>query len=566
MSPSVNRGQRLPGDRRRRHHRLHDRRPARRRRGGRDPRAGQLRPRAPANLAAALASGGCTSSRATSATPTSSATSPPARTSSSTRRPSGSPSAPRSRGWRSRCSPTARSTCSRPRSPPGSTRSSRRPPPRCTAWPTEFPTTELHHPCDNDTFYGAAKVFNEGMLRSFHAMYGLDYVALRYFNVYGPRMDIHGLYTEVLIRWMERIEAGQPPLIFGDGLQTMDFVFTTDIARANLLAAESDVDRRRLQHRQRAPRPACSSSPRRCSRSWAAATCRSSSARRARSTGSPGGSPTSRPRGSSSGWKPEVDLTQACAPGRVVARSEREACAMIPVMKPWLGEEEAAGGRRGRPRPAGWRRARGSPSSSSAFAERVGAAARRRRLARARPRCTWRSHLLGIGPGDEVVVPSLLVHRDRQRGAYVGATPVFADVDPDDRQPHACDRRARSSPAHPRRHRGPPGRRAGRPRRRCARCATAAGSPLVEDAACAAGSTYRGRPVGRGRGDRRLVVPPAQDAHHRRGRHDHDVRPALGGPRPRRLREHGMNVSAADRHAAGSRCSRATSRSASTTG
>ena len=79
------------------------------------------------------------------------------------------------------------------------------------------------------------------MLRSFRAMYGLDYVLLRYFNVYGPRMDVHGLYTEVLVRWMERIADGQPPLIFGDGLQTMDFVFTTDIARANVLAAASDV-------------------------------------------------------------------------------------------------------------------------------------------------------------------------------------------------------------------------------------------------------------------------------------------------------------------------------------
>ncbi|AKJ15407.1 NAD-dependent epimerase [Streptomyces incarnatus] len=104
-----------------------------------------------------------------------------------------------------------------------------------------FPTTERHHPYNNDTFYGAAKAFNEGMLRSFHAMYGLDYVALRYFNVYGPRMDIHGLYTEVLIRWMERIEAGEPPLILGDGTQTMDFVDVRDIARANVLAAESDL-------------------------------------------------------------------------------------------------------------------------------------------------------------------------------------------------------------------------------------------------------------------------------------------------------------------------------------
>ncbi len=104
-----------------------------------------------------------------------------------------------------------------------------------------FPTAEDHHPYANDTLYGAAKVFNEGLLRSFHAMRGLDYVALRYFNVYGPRMDIHGVYTEVLVRWMERIASGQPPLILGDGTQTMDFVSTRDIARANLLAAESDA-------------------------------------------------------------------------------------------------------------------------------------------------------------------------------------------------------------------------------------------------------------------------------------------------------------------------------------
>ncbi|WP_104054588.1 MULTISPECIES: NAD-dependent epimerase/dehydratase family protein [unclassified Arthrobacter] len=104
----------------------------------------------------------------------------------------------------------------------------------------EFPTGERHHHHNNDTFYGAAKSFNEGMLRSFRAMYGLDYSILRYFNVYGPRMDVHGAYTEVLVRWMERIDDGLPPLIFGSGSQTMDFVFTTDIARANLLAAAND--------------------------------------------------------------------------------------------------------------------------------------------------------------------------------------------------------------------------------------------------------------------------------------------------------------------------------------
>ena len=104
-----------------------------------------------------------------------------------------------------------------------------------------FPTGERHHLYNNRTMYGAAKAFNEGLLRTFHDMYGLDYVALRYFNVYGPRMDIHGVYTEVLIRWMERIAAGQAPLILGDGSQTMDFVYIEDIAGANLAAARSGV-------------------------------------------------------------------------------------------------------------------------------------------------------------------------------------------------------------------------------------------------------------------------------------------------------------------------------------
>ncbi len=105
----------------------------------------------------------------------------------------------------------------------------------------DFPTAEGHHPYNNRTFYGAAKAFNEGLLRSFHDMYGLDYVALRYFNVYGPRMDIHGAYTEVFVRWMERIASGRPPLIFGDGRQTMDFVYVEDVARANVLAAQAPL-------------------------------------------------------------------------------------------------------------------------------------------------------------------------------------------------------------------------------------------------------------------------------------------------------------------------------------
>jgi UDP-glucose 4-epimerase len=105
----------------------------------------------------------------------------------------------------------------------------------------EFPTSEGQNPYANRTLYGAAKAFNEGLLRVFNDMDGLDYVAFRYFNVYGNRMDIHGRYTEVLIRWMERLEAGLPPLIFGDGLQTMDFVHVRDVARANILGARAKV-------------------------------------------------------------------------------------------------------------------------------------------------------------------------------------------------------------------------------------------------------------------------------------------------------------------------------------
>ena len=105
----------------------------------------------------------------------------------------------------------------------------------------QFPTREDHHPYANRTWYGASKIMLEGLLRSFNDMYKLPYVALRYFNVYGPRMDLHGRYTEVLIRWMDRIAAGQPPLILGDGKTTMDFVYIEDVARSNILALESDL-------------------------------------------------------------------------------------------------------------------------------------------------------------------------------------------------------------------------------------------------------------------------------------------------------------------------------------
>lgn len=106
--------------------------------------------------------------------------------------------------------------------------------------PSYLPIDESH-PFNNRTMYGAGKIAGEQMLRAYYTTSGLPYVAFRYFNVYGPRMDITGVYTEVLIRWLDAIESGKPPLIFGDGSQSMDFVFVGDVARANLLAAQSDV-------------------------------------------------------------------------------------------------------------------------------------------------------------------------------------------------------------------------------------------------------------------------------------------------------------------------------------
>ena len=97
------------------------------------------------------------------------------------------------------------------------------------------------HPFNNRTLYGAGKIANEQMLRAYYEMYKLPYVAFRYFNVYGPRMDLDGVYTEVLIRWTDAIEAGLRPKIFGDGSQSMDFVYVEDVAKANVAGLVSDV-------------------------------------------------------------------------------------------------------------------------------------------------------------------------------------------------------------------------------------------------------------------------------------------------------------------------------------
>jgi len=104
-----------------------------------------------------------------------------------------------------------------------------------------FPTPETDNPYNNQTFYGAAKMWGEQLFRSYKFMYGLDYVALRYFNAYGPRMDTDGKYTEVMIKWLDCIRDSKSPLIYGDGSTSMDFVYVKDIAKANIAALQSDV-------------------------------------------------------------------------------------------------------------------------------------------------------------------------------------------------------------------------------------------------------------------------------------------------------------------------------------
>lgn len=104
-----------------------------------------------------------------------------------------------------------------------------------------FPTPETDAPYDNQTFYGMAKLFGEQLLRSYYSMYGLNYVALRYFNIYGPRMDTDGKYTEVMIKWLDCIVENRVPLIYGDGSTSMDFVYVKDVARANVAALLSDA-------------------------------------------------------------------------------------------------------------------------------------------------------------------------------------------------------------------------------------------------------------------------------------------------------------------------------------
>jgi len=102
------------------------------------------------------------------------------------------------------------------------------------------PMTE-DHPFNNRTMYGATKIAGEQFFRAFNEQHGLDYVGLRYMNVYGPRMDYKGTYVSVIMKVLDRLDEGLPPIIFGNGTQCYDFIHVEDIARANVLALKSDA-------------------------------------------------------------------------------------------------------------------------------------------------------------------------------------------------------------------------------------------------------------------------------------------------------------------------------------
>jgi UDP-glucose 4-epimerase len=103
-----------------------------------------------------------------------------------------------------------------------------------------LPMTE-EHPFNNRTMYGATKIAGEQFLRSQYEQHKLPYVALRYMNVYGPRMDYKGTYVSVIMKVLDRLDAGERPVVFGDGSQAYDFVHVADVARANILSMKSDV-------------------------------------------------------------------------------------------------------------------------------------------------------------------------------------------------------------------------------------------------------------------------------------------------------------------------------------
>ena len=399
-----------------------------------------------------------------------------------------------------------------------------------TASPSRFRQPKTHHPYNNRTLYGAAKTFNEGLLRSFNDMYGLDYVALRYFNVYGPRMDVHGAYTEVFIRWMERIAAGEPPVIFGDGQQTMDFVYVGDVARANVLAAQRRVDDEVFNVASGIETSLAGS--RRSAAAGHGLGPEPEHGPSARSIPCPASRRHAEGRSALLGFgRSRARRGTARARRLVAARAAACNVAMqrhaigFPIARPCIGRERRR--RRRAAHPVGW--VTQGPEVAAferEFAGYVGAP-----YACAVSNCTTALHLallaVGVGPGDEVITVSHSFIATANAIRYCGATPVFVDIEPGPTTsiPPVVERGDHTAHA----------------RRSCASTRSACRAisrriVAIGRRAWPAGHRRRGvrgrqrdpleRPVGADRQASRrhrvLLVPPAQGDHDRRRRHDHD--------------------------------------------
>ena len=389
------------------------------------------------------------------------------------------------------------------------------------------------HPFNNRTMYGATKIAGEQFFRAFYEQHGLDYVGLRYMNIYGPRMDYQGTYVSVIMKVLDRIDAGQPPLIFGDGSQAYDFVHVADVARANILSLKADATDDLLQRRHRRARPRSRSSSTRLLEITGSdlepeyrpqeqmfVTHRVGStelaerllgfraevglARRPASRSSIGGAPTARPR---SGRAPRADV-----PARA-AQALR-----VPIAKPALGERELEAVQQPLSTAAGSCRVRSCGQFEERFAAYTGVP-----HAVATTSCTTALHLavaiLGLEPGDEVIVPAFTWVSTANVVEYMGATPRLLRRRPRDVQHRRdADRGARSA-------RG----RSASSRSTCSGCAPtwtrSTPSPqrhglwVVEDAACAFGAWQGGRHAGTLRRPRLLLAstrasrsPPARAA------------------------------------------------------
>lgn len=104
---------------------------------------------------------------------------------------------------------------------------------------TEIMTED--HPYNNWTFYGATKIASEHMFKAYHRRYGLHGVGLRYMNVYGARQDYKGTYIAVMMKILDNLDRGLPPVVYGDGSQAYDFIYVSDVGRANVCALKSDM-------------------------------------------------------------------------------------------------------------------------------------------------------------------------------------------------------------------------------------------------------------------------------------------------------------------------------------